>query len=344
MNEPLLAVEGLEVVYHVRKASLTALSELSFEVRPGEILGIVGESGCGKTTVSSALMRLLPPNGEITAGRAVFKSQDLLTLSEEQMRRLRGRELAMIFQDPLTSLNPTFTIGTQMVDVEKAHLRGRADGDELRRRAMEMLEQVGIPDVFDRIGDYPHQFSGGMRQRIMIAMALLLEPSLLIADEPTSALDVTLEAQILELLRRLRETHGTAILFISHDLGVIAQLCDRVVVMYAGRAVEQADVISIFERPKHPYTQALLAAIPSHRRRGDPLATIPGRVPSLAALPPGCKFLGRCPHAHTVCREHEPELKRVDGGEVRCYIYDPSSGYEGPGDSRQAPSDREAVT
>jgi oligopeptide/dipeptide ABC transporter ATP-binding protein len=297
-------------------------------VWPGEIVGIVGESGCGKTTVSSALMRLLPPNGEITSGRALFKGRDLFSLSEEAMRGLRGRELAMIFQDPLTSLNPTFTIGTQLVDVEKAHVRGRADGDELRRRAMEMLEQVGIPDVRERIEDYPHQFSGGMRQRIMIAMALLLEPALLIADEPTSALDVTLEAQILELLRRLRETHGAAILFISHDLGVIAQLCDRVVVMYAGRAVEQADVVSIFERPKHPYTQALLAAIPSHRRRGDPLATIPGRVPSLAALPPGCKFVGRCPHAREVCREHEPSLRRVDGGEVRCHIYDPSSGYE----------------
>jgi oligopeptide/dipeptide ABC transporter ATP-binding protein len=329
VTEPLLRVEELEVCYHIRDGSLLALSDVSFEVQPGEIVGVVGESGCGKSTLSSALLRLLPPNGEITSGRILLNGRDLLGLSAEEMRQLRGSEVVMIFQDPLTSLNPTFTIGTQMLDVQRAHMpRGRTNADALRRRAMEMLEQVGIPDVSDRIGDYPHQFSGGMRQRIMIATALMLEPALLIADEPTSALDVTLEAQILELLRRLRTTFGTAILFVSHDLGVIAQICDRVVVMYAGRVVEQADAVSIFEHPRHPYTQALLAAIPSHRRRGDPLATIPGRVPSLSALPPGCKFVERCPHARTVCQEHEPELKRSDGGEVRCFIYDPSSGYE----------------
>lgn len=329
MSEPLLRVEGLEVCYHVREGPLEALSDVTFDVQPGEIVGVVGESGCGKSTLSSALLRLLPPNGEITSGRILLKGRDLLGLSAEKMRHLRGSELVMIFQDPLTSLNPTFTIGTQMLDVQRAHMpRGAANADALRKRAMEALEQVGIPDVADCIDDYPHQFSGGMRQRIMIATALLLQPSLLIADEPTSALDVTLEAQILELLKRLRTTHGTAILFVSHDLGVIAQICDRVIVMYAGRAVEQADVASIFEHPRHPYTKALLAAIPSHRRRGDPLATIPGRVPSLSALPPGCKFVERCPHARTVCREHEPELKPVDGGEVRCFIYDQSSGYE----------------
>ncbi len=328
MTEPLLEVEGLEVRYHVQKGALTALSDVSFHVVPGEILGIVGESGCGKSTLSSALLRLLPPNGEITAGSMSFKGQDLRRLSDEQMRRLRGSELVMIFQDPLTSLNPTFTVGTQMIDVQKAHLgRGGKNSEALRQRATDLLEQVGIPDVRDRMGDYPHQFSGGMRQRIMIATALMLEPALLIADEPTSALDVTLEAQIVELLKRLRETHGTAIIFISHDLGVVSQICDRVVVMYAGRAVEQGDVVSIFEHPRHPYTQALLAAIPSHRRRGEPLATIPGRVPSLSALPHGCKFVERCPHVRTTCHEHEPELKPVDGGRVRCFIYDPSSGY-----------------
>jgi len=345
VSTPLLEVEGLGVSYHVRGGELPALSDVGFEVGASEIVGIVGESGCGKSTLSSALMRLLPPNGRITAGRVAFKERDLLRLSAEEMRELRGSELVMIFQDPLTSLNPTFTIGTQMIDVQRAHeRRGGRRADALRRRAMEMLEQVGIPDVSERISDYPHQFSGGMRQRIMIATALMLEPALLIADEPTSALDVTLEAQIIELLKRLRETHGTAILFISHDLGVIAQLCDRVVIMYAGRAVETNDVVSIFERPRHPYTQALLAAIPSHRRRGDPLATIPGRVPSLSALPPGCKFIERCPHAHTVCGEHEPELRRVDGGEVRCYIYDPSSGYEFSEHSPRAVSSPEAVT
>jgi oligopeptide/dipeptide ABC transporter ATP-binding protein len=328
MSEPLLQVIDLDVVYRVREGELKALREVSFEVQPGEILGVVGESGCGKTTVSSALMRLLPPNGEITGGQVLFRGSDLLRFREEEMRELRGRELAMIFQDPLTSLNPTFTIGTQMIDVEKAHLRGRSDGDALRTRALEMLEQVGLPDVADRIGDYPHQFSGGMRQRIMIAMALMLEPALLIADEATSALDVTLEAQILELLRRLRETHGTAILFISHDLGVVAQLCDRVVVMYAGRVVEHGDVFATFERPRHPYTKALLAAIPSHLRRGDPLAAIPGRVPSLSALPPGCAFADRCANARSVCFETEPGLSAADGTLVRCHIYDSLSGYE----------------
>ena len=344
VTEALLEVEGLEVRYHVRGGALQALSDVSFSVAPGEILGVVGESGCGKSTLSSALLRLLPPNGEISAGRIRLKGRDLLELSGEEMRRLRGSELVMIFQDPLTSLNPTFTVGTQMVDVQKAHLgKGATSGDALRRRAMELLEQVGIPDVRDRLGDYPHQFSGGMRQRIMIASALMLEPALLIADEPTSALDVTLEAQIVELLKRLRETHGTAIIFISHDLGVVSQICDRIVVMYAGRAVEEGDVLSIFERPRHPYTQALLAAIPSHRRRGEPLASIPGRVPSLSALPLGCKFVERCPHARTTCHEHEPELKPAEGGQVRCFIYDPSSGY----DASPSPGGtwtREAVT
>jgi oligopeptide/dipeptide ABC transporter ATP-binding protein len=343
LTQSLLEVEGLEVRYHVRNGALTALSDVSFRVESGEILGIVGESGCGKSTLSSALLRLLPPNGEITAGRMSFKDRDLLQLSAEEMRRVRGSELVMIFQDPLTSLNPTFTVGTQMIDVQKAHLRGGASGVALRRRAMDLLEQVGIPDVEDRFGDYPHQFSGGMRQRIMIATALMLEPALLIADEPTSALDVTLEAQIIELLKRLRETHGTAIIFISHDLGVVSQICDRVVVMYAGRAVEQGDVVSIFERPRHPYTQALLEAIPSHRRRGEPLATIPGRVPSLSALPPGCKFVERCPHARTTCLEHEPELKPANGGQVRCFIYDPSSGYDGSRSIEPAASRSEAL-
>ena len=219
----------------------------------------------------------------------------------------------MIFQDPLSSLNPTFTIGAQMTDVLRAHRRERANERTMRERAIAMLERVGIPDAAKRLDDYPHQFSGGMRQRIMIAMALMLEPALLIADEVTSALDVTLEAQILELLRELRDERGTAILFISHDLGVVAQVCDRVVVMYAGRAVEEADVYALFERPLHPYTQALLAAVPSRKRRGERLESIPGRVPSLSALPPGCKFADRCAYAQPVNREREPRWLGVDG-------------------------------
>jgi peptide/nickel transport system ATP-binding protein len=322
----LLEVADLEVGYHVRSGVLRALTGVSFSVRSREIVGIVGESGCGKSTLASTLLRLLPPNGEIRGGSVIFRDRDVRTLSGDQLRDLRGREIAMIFQDPLTSLNPTFTVGRQMIDVQRAHLK--ADRGTLRRRALELLEQVGIPDAGERLDDYPHQFSGGMRQRIMIAMALLLEPALLIADEPTSALDVTLEAQIVELLRRLRDSHGTAILFVSHDLGVISQLCDRVVVMYAGRAVEQGSVAQIFTAPRHPYAQALLAAVPSARHRGERLATIPGRVPSLSALPSGCAFHPRCPHAQDVCTRAVPrDLPLPDGSRVQCHIYDEKSGY-----------------
>jgi oligopeptide/dipeptide ABC transporter ATP-binding protein len=340
--ESVLEVEDLEVVYHTRERALTALQDINLDVGTAEILGIVGESGCGKSTLSAAVMRLLPPNGEITAGSVRFGGRDVRALEPEALRGLRGHDIAMIFQDPLTSLNPTFRIGTQLVDAQKAHLSRRAARGrdrELRRRAIEMLAQVGIPDAAERFEHFPHQFSGGMRQRVMIAMALLLEPALLIADEPTSSLDVTLEAQILELLKRLRRERGTSIMLISHDLGVVSQICDRVVVMYAGRAVEEGDVVSVFERPLHPYTQALLAAIPSRKYRGEHLATIPGRVPSLADLPPGCKFADRCPYVQDVNREREPRYVEVEGRRVRCNIYDPSSGYE-----RTARSAPEAVS
>ncbi len=326
---PLLTVEGLEVVYHTRDRPLVALSDVSFELRPGEILGVVGESGCGKSTLAAALMRLLPPNGEATAGTIRLGEHDILSLGDEALRKLRGREMGLIFQDPLTSLNPTFPVRTQLIDAQKAHRRGPGGNDgELRRRAIELLEQTGIPDPAQRIDDYPHQFSGGMRQRIMIAMALLLEPAVLIADEATSALDVTLEAQILELLKRLRRERNTAIIFISHDLGVVSQICDRVVVMYAGRTVEEGEVVPLFERPLHPYTQALLAAVPSRKHRGERLATIPGRVPSLSDLPPGCKFADRCPHVQQVNRERDPRYVAIDGRRVRCNIYDRDSGYD----------------
>lgn len=325
----LLTVRGLEAVYHTQTGRLPVLHDINLDIRPGEIVGLVGESGCGKSTVGASLMRLLPPNGEFTAGQIMFKERDLLALSQEEMRRLRGRELAMIFQDPLTSLNPVFTIGQQMADVQRAHQDGPpADRGQLRHQAITALERVGIPDVAERLDHFPHQFSGGMRQRIMIALALLSKPALLIADEPTSALDVTLEAQILELLKELRRDYRTAILFISHDLGVIAQLCDRVIIMYAGRLVEQGTVEAIFARPQHPYTQALLAAAPSHRQHGEQLATIPGRVPSLSALPPGCKFADRCRYVQAVCWEKEPLYLSHPDRRVRCHIYDPNSGYE----------------
>lgn len=329
MSKNLLEVESLEVVYHTGESALPALQDLSLFVRPGEIVGVVGESGCGKSTLSAALMRLLPPNGEITSGKMIYKGWDLRKLDEEELRDLRGLELAMIFQDPLTSLNPTFTIGTQMRDVQRAHRLRDVSNRELRQTSIEMLERVGIPDAEDRLDSYPHEFSGGMRQRVMIAMALMLKPALLIADEPTTALDVTLEVQILQLLKELCAEEGTAIIFISHDLGVVAQICDRVLVMYAGRAVEETDVFSIFDRPLHPYTQALLASIPSRKRRGRRLASIPGRVPSLSDLPEGCKFADRCPHVQEVNRKREPRYLEIEGRHVRCNIYDPESGYVG---------------
>jgi peptide/nickel transport system ATP-binding protein len=329
VSENLLEVENLDVTYHTDEGGLPALQDLSLSVRPGEILGVVGESGCGKSTLSAALMRLLPPNGEITKGDVIYGGRYLRELGEEEMRGLRGSELAMIFQDPLTSLNPTFTIGTQMEDVQRAHRAAGVSNSDLRHRAIEMLERVGIPDAKERLDSYPHEFSGGMRQRIMIAMALMLKPSLLIADEPTTALDVTLEVQILQLLKELCAEEGTAIIFISHDLGVISQICDRVLVMYAGRAVEEADVVSLFERPLHPYTQALLASIPSRKRRGKRLASIPGRVPSLYDLPHGCRFADRCPHFQEVNREQDPRYLEIEGRRVRCNAYDPESGYMG---------------
>jgi oligopeptide/dipeptide ABC transporter ATP-binding protein len=317
----LLSVEGLEVVYHTDAGDLPALSDVTFEVSEGQILGVVGESGCGKSTLGAALLRLLPPNGEIVGGRVLFDDRDLAALSAGDLRGMRGPGLATIFQDPLTSLNPTFTVGQQMIDAQRAHLQGRESKSELRRRAIDALTRVGIPDAARRIDNHPHEFSGGMRQRIMIAIALLHEPALLIADEATSALDVTLEAQILKLLKEINASRGTAILLISHNLGVIAEVCERVVVMYAGRAVEEADVYSIFDRPRHPYTRALLAAVPSPQHRGTSLAAIPGRVPSLLALPPGCKYADRCDHAVAVCREREPQTTDVGGSRVRCFLY-----------------------
>jgi peptide/nickel transport system ATP-binding protein len=318
----LMSVEGLEVVYHTDAGVLPALSDVRFEVRKSQIVGVVGESGCGKSTLGAALLRLLPPNGEIAGGRVMFEGRDLAGLSAGELREVRGSGIATVFQDPLTSLNPTFTVGQQMMDAQRAHEEGRAGKQALRGQAIEALTRVGIPDAARRIDNHPHEFSGGMRQRIMIAIALLHEPRLLIADEATSALDVTLEAQILKLLKEINSTHGTAILLISHNLGVIAEVCERVVVMYAGRAVEEGDVFAIFDRPLHPYTRALLAAVPSPQHRGRDLAAIPGRVPSLLALPPGCKYADRCDHAVPACVEREPASLEVAGSRVRCFLYD----------------------
>jgi peptide/nickel transport system ATP-binding protein len=329
MSDRVLAVEDLDVTYHVRSGALPALRGVSFDLHRGEILGVVGESGCGKSTLSASLLRLLPANGEITNGRILLEDRDVTSMSHRELRAMRGRDIAMIFQDPLTSLNPTFKVGTQLVAAQQAH-RDADSGrtGDLRKRAIEMLTTVGLPDAHERIDYFPHQFSGGMRQRIMIAMALLLKPDLLIADEATSALDVTLQAQILELFRELRRERDTSMVFISHDIGVISEICDRLVVMYAGRAVEQGTIREVLSHPKHPYTQALLASVPSKDRRGERLATIPGRVPSLSELPPGCDFADRCRHVQPVCREPGLEDVGVDDRMVRCLIHDPSSRYD----------------
>lgn len=319
---PLLQVEDLEIKYHTRAGVLTAIRDTNFTVNEGEIVGLVGESGSGKSTVASAVMRLLPPNGRISQGAIRLQGRDLVPLREEEMRRLRGRELAMIFQDAMTSLNPVFTVEEQMVDALRAK-RPELNRREARQRAVEMLDRVGIADAARQIKEYPHQFSGGMRQRIMIARALLADPALLVADEPTSALDVTLEAQIIDLIRGLRDQLGTAVLYITHDLGVVAQLCDRVFVMYAGNIVEAGDVFDTFASPKHPYTQALLQSHPSRHLRAVRLQTIPGRVPNLQELPPGCKFSPRCRFAESVCHPEEPEYAQVGEQKVLCHGYFP---------------------
>ncbi len=323
MGTPLLQVHNLKVKYHTREGILTAIRDASFEINQREIVGVVGESGCGKSTVASAVMRLLPPNGQISAGQILLNGRDLVGLSQEEMRKLRGKDMAMVFQDAMTSLNPVFRIDQQMIDAQRAHLPSAREGAEkdLRQRAVEMLDRVGIPDAAQRIREHPHQFSGGMRQRIMIAMALLSNPTLMVADEPTSALDVTLEAQILDLICGLRDEFGMALLYITHDLGVIAQICDRVIVMYAGNIVESGDVFRIFDDPKHPYTRALLRSHPSHSQRERRLRTISGRVPSLRDLPVGCKFAPRCEWVQAICHSVEPDYCQVGSQRVLCHVY-----------------------
>jgi oligopeptide/dipeptide ABC transporter ATP-binding protein len=342
VSETLLEIRDLNVVYHADRGPLPALRDVNLDLGEGEIVGIVGESGCGKSTLSMTILRLLPPNGEIVGGSMRYRDRDIVGMSAEQVRALRGSEISMIFQDPLTSLNPTFTVWSQLRDAVRAHGGPSGRGD-VRVRAVDAFSDVGIPDPADRLGDYPHQFSGGMRQRIMIAASLLLRPAMLIADEPTSALDVTLQAQILSLLARLRREHSTSILFISHDLGLVAQLCDRVVVMYCGQVVESGSVLDVYERPRHPYTRALLSSVPSRDRRGDRLAAIAGRVPSLSSLPPGCSFNDRCRYARDVCREVAPRLAGDGVHDARCLAYEPGSGHPGLVEADEAAAGDTAV-
>jgi len=315
---PAVAIEDLTVTYRIDGRPRPALHDVSLTVGDGEILGLVGESGCGKSTLAGAVLKLLPPGGEVAGGSVTVDGHDVFALSPEELRRFRGGRAAMIFQDPFTSLNPSFTVGKQIALVQRVH-DADSSAAARRERALGVLGEVGLPDPATVLRAYPYQLSGGQRQRVMIALALLLRPAVLIADEPTSALDVTTQAQILALLRWLRDEHGTAILFVSHDLGSVAQLCDRVAVMYAGRTVETADVADLFAAPQHPYTRALLGAVPSWRRRAEELVTIPGRPPSLTDPPDGCAFAPRCPHAGPACAS-APPLIELAGRTVRCVL------------------------
>jgi peptide/nickel transport system ATP-binding protein len=308
---PLLEVENLQVEFATDEGGVRAVDGVSFTIEPGKTLGIVGESGCGKSVTALSIMRLLPqPMGQIVNGTIRFQGRDLASLNLEQMGKVRGADIGMVFQEPMTALNPVHTVGRQLTEVMLLHRDIKPD--EATRDAAELLDHVGIPSPDIRMGEYPHQLSGGMRQRVVIAMALACKPALLIADEPTTALDVTIQAQILELIQNLQAEMGMAVIMITHDLGVIAETCDEVVVMYAGRMAEQGSVYDIFDRPAHPYTRGLLASIP---RLDTParsrLSVIEGMVPSLYDLPTGCRFQNRCPHARAACEVAAPEMDLI---------------------------------
>jgi len=319
--EYLLQVKDLKTHFYTGDTVIHAVDGVSFDVRPGEVLGLVGESGCGKSVVSLSIMRLVMyPPGKIQGGSILFKGKDLLKLTEREMRRIRGNEIAMIFQEPMTSLNPVYRIGDQVS--ETIHLHQGLDQAASWEKAVDMLKLVGIPRPQEVIRDYPHQLSGGMRQRAMIAMALSCNPSLLIADEPTTALDVTIQAQILELMRDLKQKINTAIIFITHDLGVVAEMADHVVVMYAGKVVEDADIASIFREPLHPYTVGLIKSKPKLEDEKDVLDFIPGVVPNPLDMPSGCYFNPRCVHAMEICCQEMPEIIEVKPGHrVRCWLF-----------------------
>ncbi len=318
-DETVLAVENLVTSFKVSGREINAVDNCSFTVKKGKTLGIVGESGCGKSVTSLSLMRLIPnPPGKIVSGNIIFENKNLLTLSEKEMRSVRGNKISMIFQEPMTSLNPVYTIGNQIAEVFTLH-KG-ATRKEARDLSIEMLKLVRIPSPEKRIDDYPHQLSGGMRQRVMIAIALACKPSLLIADEPTTALDVTIQAQILALMNNLQKETGMSTILITHDLGVVAETCDDVVVMYAGKIVEKSSTKELFENPKHPYTIGLLNSIPKLGEKKHRLNTIPGIVPSLSNLPKGCRFQDRCSLVSDECKIIEPELKTLKNEkQVSCF-------------------------
>ena len=312
-----LQVEGLETYFFTKAGVVKAVDGVSFAVGRGEVMGLVGESGCGKSVTGFSIMGLVDPPGRIVGGQVLFNGENLVTASEEHMRALRGSRIAMIFQDPMMTLNPVLRIDTQMIETIRAH--ERIDRASARQRARDALGQVGIPSPDERLRAYPHQFSGGMRQRVAIAIALLNKPDLIIADEPTTALDVTIQGQILYEAQKLCRELGMALIWITHDLAVVAGLADKICVMYAGKIVEQGLVDDVLDHPVHPYTVGLIGSVPSHNPRGQPLAQIPGMTPSLLNLPPGCAFRTRCSRASGIC-EQEPRLSEPRSGhKVRCF-------------------------
>lgn len=320
-DQPLLQVKHLSASFATDGSRLTVLDDVSFNLFPGETLSIVGESGCGKSVTALCLMRLLPlPSGQIDAGEILFQGSDLIQHSIVDMQKIRGKRIAMIFQEPMTALNPVHRIGKQLAEVYKLHFDNLPDG-EIKKQSIEALEQVGIAAPDQVLKRYPHQLSGGMRQRVMIAIALACKPDILIADEPTTALDVTIQAQILELLKDLQKQNGMSILFITHDLGVVAEISDRVLVMYGGRGVESADVVSFIKQPRHPYSQGLIASLPKLENPvKSELVTIKGNVPALKDMPAACRFQARCEFVAERCREEKPEFEKVSARQwVRCH-------------------------
>lgn len=326
MERKLLEIKGLKTYFYTDEGVVAAVDGVDISIRAGETVGIVGESGSGKSVTSLTAMRLTP--GKVVEGSITFDGKEILGLSEEEMREIRGNEMAMIFQEPMTSLNPVFTIGDQIGEAVRIH-RNYSKA-QARARAVEMLKLVGIPRAEQIVDEYPHRLSGGMRQRVMIAMAMACDPKLLIADEPTTALDVTIQAQILDLMSELKASKGTAILLITHDLGVVAEMCDRVVVMYDGRVVEESDVVTLFTQPRHPYTQGLMKSMPTLDSEEKRLYSIKGSVPAQGSLRIGCSFAPRCEHAMAICREQSPPLQEIELGHFsRCFLHASAEGRTG---------------
>ncbi|MBC8055114.1 MAG: ABC transporter ATP-binding protein [Rhizobiales bacterium] len=322
MTQPLLEVRNLRVEFPTRRGKLVALDDVSFEIAPGEILGVVGESGAGKSLTGAAIIGLLDPPGRVASGEIRFDGRRIDNLPYDEMRKVRGRQIGAIFQDPLTSLNPLYTVGRQLVETITTHLPVSAD--EARKRAIRLLQETGIPAADARIDQYPHQFSGGMRQRVVIALALAAEPKLIVADEPTTALDVSIQAQIISLLKRLCKDHGAAVMLVTHDMGVIAETCDRVAVMYAGRIAEIGPVHDVIHAPAHPYTAGLMGSIPAMDEDRERLLQIDGAMPRLTAIPKGCAFNPRCPKVFDRCRVERPDLLPAGATRAACWLHAPA--------------------